>query len=243
MYQPSHKYENIKSRVSYQSQKLTRRSSEYQPSLLYATGRMIGYGTEAVPTNNDSNLLSLCHYVYYYYSVRFRTEHRTSTARLHLVLFSAALTHGKVLTPHSSGSNHKVGAYVHRRHSNFRSLNLKNLSGNRSSTQYTWPVMGCYDLAVATQMTLLFLPPIIFSRLKIVVDLLRRVLSNHERLASLMMNNLSSKDCERKSIDISMLDSPSTLEITMQAPPNTPPPPYIYFCTTGVEYNCASTFY
>ncbi|CAH8875711.1 unnamed protein product [Trichobilharzia szidati] len=122
--------------------------------------------------------------------------------------------HLSLPTSHSSASN-QVGTPLYGRYSNFSSFNLKNRS---SSTHYSWPVMECYDLAVATQLTLLFLPPVVFFRLKIVVDLLRRVLSNHERLASLMMNTLSCRDCERsKSIDISMLDSPSTLEITMQA--------------------------
>ncbi|VDO75439.1 unnamed protein product [Schistosoma mattheei] len=81
-----------------------------------------------------------------------------------------------------------------------------------SSIQHHWPIIESYDLAIACQLVLLFLPPVMFSRLKIMVDLLRRVLSNHERLASWLVNYGSR---ENKSENILPSDTLSSLEITL----------------------------
>lgn len=84
-----------------------------------------------------------------------------------------------------------------------------------SSIQHHWPIIESYDLALACQLVLLFLPPVMFSRLKIMVDLLRRVLSNHERLASWLVNYGSRENIENKSENILPSDTLSSLEITL----------------------------
>ncbi|CAH8580413.1 unnamed protein product [Schistosoma turkestanicum] len=102
-------------------------------------------------------------------------------------------------------------------HSNLGSYCLSDQIPNDpiSSIQHHWPIMETYDLALACQLVLLFLPPLMFSRLKMMVDLLRGVLSNHEHLASWFVNYGSYENIENKSASILASDVPSSLEITL----------------------------
>ncbi|CAH8632183.1 unnamed protein product [Heterobilharzia americana] len=81
--------------------------------------------------------------------------------------------------------------------------------------KYRWPIMNSYDLALACQLALLFLPPVIFSRLRMMTDILRRVLSNHEHLAVWFVNSVSPEDFDDNPESVLTSDNSSSLENTM----------------------------
>ncbi|XP_018654781.1 hypothetical protein Smp_155390 [Schistosoma mansoni] len=148
------------------------------------------------------------------------------TNNLHKKVYGHSLS--KAFTPDDNSSNHQTDSVKssnernlpttsYTQHSDHGAYCLSNRTPSDpiSSIQHHWPIMESYNLALACQLVLLFLPPVMYSRLKIMVGLLRRVLSNHERLALWLVNHDSRDNIENKSENILPSDTLSSLEITL----------------------------
>ncbi|KAK4474557.1 hypothetical protein MN116_001700 [Schistosoma mekongi] len=129
---------------------------------------------------------------------------------------NGCLKPSRLLNSNKFKSKRKSLTTVYAQRSNCHSYRLSDGISTNTSTHYRWRILESYDLALVCQLVLLFLPPVIFSRLKIMVDLLRRVLSNHERLASWLADSGSYENAENKHRSILKSDTTSTLEITLR---------------------------